>query len=389
MSHPNILWIVTTQWRAQACGYAGDPNARTPTLDRLAETSVNFSQAVTPHPFGPFARGALLTGKRCPENGLVDYFDPLPPESPTIAHQLRTRNYETGFFGKWHLWKRNPHAPLVGEPHAKIIVPPHARGGFDFWEGFESGFLLNNPWLHGTRLPEPTPFSGYQAEILCTRAAQWLQERPRLQPWFCCVSLESPHPPYDAPANGITPPDPATLRLRANVPAGGDTEAKARRELSGYYAHLAATDRAIGQLLTNVDATTTLVVFTSVHGDMHGSHGHFRKGWPHEESIRVPLLIRAPLLAPQASDAAVSLVDLPAMMTTYIDHGRFWSTPPAEAQISMPSVVPFANQCDRIWSGTRTPERKRISDSKGEPWLDFDLLGDPYEQHNRIGPRPA
>jgi hypothetical protein len=36
MSAPDILWIVTTQWRAQACGYAGDPNAHTPALDALA-----------------------------------------------------------------------------------------------------------------------------------------------------------------------------------------------------------------------------------------------------------------------------------------------------------------------------------------------------------------
>src|SRR5208283_2194078 len=66
---PNILWIVTTQWRAQAAGYAGDPNARTPFLDALARESVDFTQAVTPHPFGPFARAAMLTGMPSPENG--------------------------------------------------------------------------------------------------------------------------------------------------------------------------------------------------------------------------------------------------------------------------------------------------------------------------------
>ena len=61
---PNILWILTTQWRAQACGYAGDENARTPVLDALAARSVNYAQAVTPHPFGPLARAALLTDRK-------------------------------------------------------------------------------------------------------------------------------------------------------------------------------------------------------------------------------------------------------------------------------------------------------------------------------------
>ena len=121
---PNILWIVTTQWRAQACGYAGDPNARTPHLDALAAESVNYAQAVTSHPFGPFARAALLTAVPSPQNGVRDYFDPLPVDARTIAHELRARGYATSFFGKWHLWKRDPAAPFVGESHAKIVVPP-------------------------------------------------------------------------------------------------------------------------------------------------------------------------------------------------------------------------------------------------------------------------
>src|SRR5471030_3236114 len=176
MARPNILWILTTQWRASACGYAGDQNARTPHLDALAAESVNYTQAVTPHPFGPFARAAMLTGVPSPENGVRDYFDPLPTGARTIAHQLAAGGYATAFFGKWHLGRRDPHAPLVGEAHAKIIVPPEARGGFEFWEGFESGFLLNDPWLHGSRLTEPTKFLGYQSDVLVGRAAGWFGE---------------------------------------------------------------------------------------------------------------------------------------------------------------------------------------------------------------------
>ncbi|MBK9992088.1 MAG: sulfatase-like hydrolase/transferase [Verrucomicrobia bacterium] len=390
---PDILWIVTTQWRAQATGFAGDSNARTPSLDALAARAINFTQAVTPHPFGPFARAALLTGVLSPENGVRDYFDPLPVGSRTVAHELRERGYETAFFGKWHLWKRDPSAALVGEVHAKAVVPPEARAGFDFWEGFESGFLLNDPWLHGTRLAEPTPFRGYQADVLCERTATWLTEQitkakiqtpkaPERKPWFCMVSLESPHPPYDAPASGVLAPGEAALTLAANVPRGGEAETKARHELAGYYAHIEATDRAIGRLLKAV-GDGVLVVFTSVHGDMHGAHGLFRKGWPYEESVRVPLLVWLPGFGAEVREDAVSLVDLAGMMTGFIEHGALPRIEAEAAHISMPSVVRLPHQCDRAWRGVRSKLQKRIFNPDGSAWLDFDLANDPGELKNR------
>ena len=409
----NLLWIVTTQWRAQALGCAGDPNARTPCLDRLAAGSVNFTQAVTPHPFGPFARAAMLTGVPSPENGVRDYFDPLPESSRTIAHTLRNRGYATAFFGKWHLARRDPAAPLVGDAHAKMIVAPAARGGFEFWEGFESGFLLNDPWLHGTRLPQPARFDGYQSDVLGERAAQWTRGAAQGRPWFCCVSLESPHPPYDAPASGVAPRDPREIILPANVPRGGEIETRARRELAGYYAHIEATDRAIGRLLDSLPAPdSTIVVFTSAHGDMHGSHSLFRKGWPYEESVRVPLLIgkaeggwrkeeggrrKEEGGAGSRSDAPVSLVNLPQISLAAIDSPSVSSflpppssfpLPPSSFQaISMPSIVSLPHQCDRVWRGIRTPTRKLALNADGSPWLFFNLRDDPLEMENLAADR--
>jgi arylsulfatase A-like enzyme len=379
---PNILWIVTSQWRAQACGYAGDPNARTPAIDALAATAVNYAQAVTPHPFGPFARAAMLTGVPSPENGVVDYYDPLPADSRTIAHRLREAGYATAFFGKWHLSARDRTAPLVGEAHARALVPEENRGGFEFWEGFESGFQLNEPWLHGSRLPEPVRFPGYQSDVLCARAGEWLA---RGGPWFCVVSLEPPHPPYDAPSAGISGPAETSLQLRPNVPAGA--EARARRELAGYYAQIAATDRAIGRLLRAAAVARTGVVFTSVHGDMHGAHGLFRKGWPHEESVRVPLLVRAPIPEVRAEVSPVSLVDLPALSLAWAQE-KSWEPTGDAVRIAMPSVVALPHQCDRVWRGLRSAQRKLILNADGSPWLYFDLERDPCERENLVD-RPA
>ncbi len=433
MARPNILWIVTTQWRAQALGSAGDVNARTPWLDRLAAESVNFTQAVTPHPFGPFARAALLTGVPSPANGVRDYFDGLPEGARTLAHDLGARGYATAFFGKWHLGRRDPAIPLVGRAAATTVVPPEGRGGFGFWEGFDGGFLLNDPWLHGTRFLAPTQFHGYQSDVLCGRAAEWIgrgtmhndlgpwSDEPAGPPWFCLVSLEAPHPPYDAPAAGVPARDPGDLSLPANVPRGGAVEIRARRELAGYYAHIEATDRAVGRLTEALPRAggpghrPNLVVFTSVHGDMHGAHGRFRKGWPHEESVRVPLLVRLPTEggAPRQGDKAaasgsaggsrkaeppgarcddaISLLDLPAMTRAWADGAAtVGATHPTVANISMPSLVRLPLQCDRVWRGVRTRTRKLVLSAGpsaepgegGSPWLFFDLEQDPGEEAN-------
>jgi len=383
MSRPrqNILWVVTTQWRGQAWGQGGDKNAKTPGLDALAARGVNYRQATTPHPFGPFARAAMLTGVLSPENGVKNYYDSLPQEARTIAHDMGEAGYRTAFFGKWHLAKRDPEAPLVGEAHARMIVPPEARGGFGFWEGFESGFWLNDPWLHGSRLEEPEQFSGYQSDVVTQRAADWFSRQS--EPWFGVVSLEAPHPPYDAGLPvGIKRRTPADIQLTANVPADELVQRRARRELAGYYGHIEATDRAMGRLIQGLDETT-IVVVTSVHGDMHGAHGRFRKGWPHDESVRVPLVVKsAPgRAAGSSSDEAISLVDLPEMTRAW-SRGDVWICARERAPISMPSVVALADQCDYEWSGWRSAKRKEIYRKDGTEILVFDLEADPLEQCN-------
>ena len=117
---------------------------------------------------------------------------------------------------------------------------------------------------------------------------------------------------------------------------------------------------------------------------MHGSHGLFRKGWPYEESVRVPLFVRG---APSAQGGVtecsdpVSLVDLFAMTLAWSD-GVPWRCEREYAAISMPSVVQLPQQCDRVWQGRRSATRKVVTTAQGEAWMEFDLVEDPFEQRN-------
>ncbi len=120
---PNIVFIIADQWRAQAFGHAGDPNARTPNLDALAATSANFVHAVSTVPVCSPTRASLLTGQRALTHGVFMNDVPLAPDAVTIAKVLRDAGYDTGAIGKWH---------IDGSGSRSAFIPKERRQGFDY-----------------------------------------------------------------------------------------------------------------------------------------------------------------------------------------------------------------------------------------------------------------
>ena len=90
---------------------------------------------------------------------------------------------------------------------------------------------------------------------------------------------------------------------------------------------------------------------------------------------------RTPDAGNRKNEDAVSLVDLPAMTLAWASGVRSPASG-VHALISMPSVVPVPQQCDRMWRGMRTPRRKLVLNADGSPWLFFDLEQDPLEMKN-------
>src|SRR5213082_1482244 len=82
---PNIVFVLADQWRAAATGYAGDPNVKTPNLDRLAGHSVNFTLAVSSCPVCSPARASLLTGQRPLTHGVFLNDVHLSTDAVTLA----------------------------------------------------------------------------------------------------------------------------------------------------------------------------------------------------------------------------------------------------------------------------------------------------------------
>jgi arylsulfatase A-like enzyme len=120
---PNVLVIIADQWRAQAFGYAGDPNVKTPHFDAFSRESVNFRNAVASVPVCSPTRASMLTGQRALTHGVFLNDVPLRNEAVSMAEVLQAAGYDTGYIGKWH---------LNGDGHRSQFIPPERRQGFDY-----------------------------------------------------------------------------------------------------------------------------------------------------------------------------------------------------------------------------------------------------------------
>jgi arylsulfatase A-like enzyme len=407
MSRPNLLFVFADQLRADALGYAGDPNVRTPNLDRLADASVNFTTAVSTCPICTPYRACLLSGQYPLTHGLFMNDLRLPDNGCSIGQLLAGAGYDTGWIGKWHL-----------DGHGRSsYIPPDRRQGFDYWKVLECTHRYQQSQYYEGNDRQPKTWPGYDAYAQTADAAGYIRNRADAEkPFALFLSFGPPHDPYDtAPADLIETYPPEEIQLKPNV--AEHRHDQARKQLSGYYAHITALDQCVGELLATLDETgladDTIVVFTSDHGDLVESHWTGtgpeqgpRKQGPWDESIRVPLLIRWPaqlgqpgrsIATPIATpDITVTLLRLMGVETHPVMQGLDYSPmltddapAPADA-VLIANYHPFADwrtaRGGRCYRGLRTEQYTYVRDRNG-PWLFYDNHADPCQLDNLVNQR--
>jgi arylsulfatase A-like enzyme len=222
------------------------------------------------------------------------------------------------------------------------------------------------------------------------------------------LSWGPPHDPYQtAPEIYRKMYNPTVLKLRPNVP--DSLQARARKDLAGYYAHCTALDRSAGDLLAALKKAgveeNTILIFTSDHGDMLYSQGKVRKQKPWDESVLVPLLVHYPAglgnvkreLSLPFSNVdilptllGISNMNIPKSVegTNYasILAGKKQPTGDEAALIQVP--VPFHENNflngGKEYRGIRTKQYTYVKDLKGA-WLLYDNAKDPYQLNNLVG----
>jgi arylsulfatase A-like enzyme len=397
-TRPNVLYILTDQWRAKATGYNGDPNAITPNIDRLAAESINFANAVATSPVCTPARAALLTGRFPTTTGMFMNDISLSPDEESIGKAFKAAGYDTAYVGKWHV-----------DGHGRSsYIPPERRQGFDYWKVLECTHDYQNSEYYDNDDPNIKEWGGYDAFAQTEDAAAYVRQHAESdEPFFLTLSLGPPHFPHDnAPEEFQRNFSPAAVTFSPNVILDDpEAETFTRQEAAGYYAHIAALDRCVGDIVAVLEANglvdDTILIFASDHGEMMGSHHlrPFTKQVFWDESCRVPFLLRYPPLTANCDNrtlmtplgtvdimptllslcgieipAAVEGSDLSSCVRDQVelhDHAALYM-----------SISPFSiNFPDPGYRAVRTNRYTWARKTDGECHL-YDALNDPYQLRN-------
>ena len=390
---PNLVFVFADQWRAQATGYAGNKDVKTPNLDMLARESINFSNAVSGCPVCSPYRASLMTGQYWLTHGIFYNDKPLNPDAVTIGKVYCRAGYETGYVGKWHI-----------DGHGRSdFIPKERRQGFEFWRVCECTHDYNHSLYYG-ETPEKRYWPGYDAIAQTREAQKYIRDHAK-SPFVLFMSWGPPHAPYQTAPEKYRRmfADKSKIFLRPNVPES--LKEKARQDLAGYYAHIAALDDCIGDVLNTLKECdieeNTIFVFTADHGDMLYSQGQTKKQKPWEESVRIPFLLRYPAVHGSTGKTIDMPINTPDIMPTLLGlsdiaipesvQGKDFSgvikgtQPPDNDAALIMCPVPFHQwsykQGGREYRGVRTPRYTYVRDLKG-PWLLYDNKSDPYQLKN-------
>lgn len=420
---PNIIFVFADQMRSQVLGCYGNRQVPTPHFDRLAAEGARFTNALSTWPVCSPYRAMLLTGRYPMANGTVSNDVPVRGDLPSIATVCKARGYATGYIGKWHL-----------EAERTPFVPRERRLGFEYWASRNCSHQYFDSFYCGDT-PAQVPLPGFEPEAQTQLAIDFMKAH-RDHPFCLFMSWGPPHGPYHAPEAYMARFPAEKIQLRSNVPEHAfvdrlleldpnklsegqararaqfrhriETDAALRQWISGYYAATQNLDDCMGRLLDSLKEEgledDTILVFSSDHGDMLGSHRMASKQLPFEEAISIPFLLRYPraVKGGTVTDALCTPVDvMPTLLglaglsapaeldgVSLADAARGVGEDPRDAVLIMKLTHggnPWVANGIREWRGVRTKRHTYAYLLDGGPWLLFDNQNDPYQEHNLIG----
>lgn len=355
----NVIFLTMDEMRGDIPGFMGNPDCKTPNLDRLAEKGVVFTNHFTVHGKCVPSRIAMQTGRYCHTDGFRTIMEHLPDADPNLLGFLKRQGYESAVFGHNHVWEN---------------LFPGDEKALDKSEGYADYHSFVKPFHDIAKqshpVPDPAPNSPTPVELpdgdqrtptriegqiegfldinRARQAVKYLKEvRDPDRPFYLHLNLSTPHPgyrveepfysmydrvgiqhyPHDVPENAPLP-----LAKMREIRTGNDTDPYVFKEIqSVYYGMCTRVDRDMGILLDAVEEMglfeNSIVLFTTDHGDFAGQYGLTEK-WDtamNDCILHVPFILWAPgLPSGKRVNSLSEHVDIPRTLLELLGHEPDW-----------------------------------------------------------------
>ena len=400
-SKPNVLVIFADQMHRFAMGCMDNPEVDTPHLDGLARDGALFRHAYSATPVCSPFRVNLVTGRYAMETDARKNQCRVPAGCHSLVDDFNAHGYRSGFVGKWH----------VGDSGNRPI-PEELRAGFRDFIGYQcyNGFYRDVCFYDEAGTEQR--FEKHRTDATTDVAIERLR-RTAGEPFSMVVGFQAPHypeqpaPEFDRMYRGrtVTPrpnyggKDPYIPTFSPRSPRPFELCADFRRYgndiheyLRLYYGMVTQIDANVGCILDELErlgiADDTIVVFTSDHGDLAGSHDLNGKSVSYEESAGIPLVMRGPGIAP--GTVVDAPIDSSAFLPTCMELAGVPTRPDLAGRSRAgllrgeggrhPAFADLQN-----WCMIRLGEYKlTVEDDDCHPTLLFDVDADPYELSNLV-----
>jgi len=312
---PNIIFLLTDDQRADAMGCAGNPIVITPNMDYMAANGVRCTNAFVTPSICASSRASIFTGQWTRRHKINDFATHFSEEAlaQTYPMLLRKPGYRIGFIGKYGVGLQKD-LPV---------------DDYDYWRGFPGQGRYEHKdedgnYKHLTRIMGDQAIEFLQG---CSPERSSGPDKPGFagQPFCLSVSFKAPHvqdgdprqfiydPAYENFYKDVTIPAPRTAdphyfealpeflqtsEARRRWQIRFSTPQKFQESVKGYYCLITGVDAVIGRIRDELKRLNlqdqTIIIFSADNGFYLGEYGLAGKWFPHEESIRVPLIIFDP-----------------------------------------------------------------------------------------------
>jgi arylsulfatase A len=340
---PNVVLIITDDQGYGDLSVHGNPYLRTPNIDSIAQGGIQFERFYVSTFCAP-TRAALLTGRyplRCSVWGVTLNKEAMRPQEVTLAETLRDAGYRTACIGKWHNGEQYP------------FTPPGQ--GFEEFLGFCNGHTNDYFDALLRRGAEPEPSHGYITDVLTDEAIRFIAA-DHSRPFFCYVSCNAPHSPYQVPD-----------RYFDKFAATGKSAT-----VAAFYGMCENIDDNVGRILATLNEhgleENTIVIFLTDNGGTAGTsvyNAGMRGGKTsvHEGGSRVPLFVRWP-----------ARFRTPGVVRQIASHIDIYPTVLALCGVALPEKQPTLDGVSLI----------PLMEGKPGDWPDRTLFThNPISEHNR------